>query len=119
MKLRPSLAAFLHHEAAGGIALILAAALALLLANSPLALQYTDVLNAPASVGLGAYTLEKTISHWVNDGLMVIFFFVVGLEIKRELALGELSTAKRAAMPFAAALGGFILYWLAAFLGVF
>lgn len=108
MKLRPSLAAFLHHEAAGGIALILAAALALLLANSPLALQYTDVLNAPASVGLGAYTLEKTISHWVNDGLMVIFFFVVGLEIKRELALGELSTAKRAAMPFAAALGGMI-----------
>lgn len=106
MTIRPALPSFLQHEAAGGIALCLAAAVALLLANSPLAAVYTGILEMPVRAGLGTLSLEKTVSHWISDGLMVIFFFIAGLEIKRELATGELSTAKRAALPFAAALGG-------------
>lgn len=102
------LPAILHHEAAGGIVLFVAAVTALMLANSPLAGAYENLLHSHVRVGLGVLSLDKTVGHWINDGLMVIFFFVVGLEIKRELAIGELSTAKRAALPFAAALGGMI-----------
>ena len=100
---------FLHHEAAGGVALFVAAVLALMLANSPLESYYTGLLEAHVTIGFGALSLEKTLSHWINDGLMVIFFFVVGLEIKRELVIGELSSPKRAALPFAAALGGMVV----------
>ena len=99
---------FLHHEAAGGIALCLAAVVALMLANSPVTDGYAALLDTRLTAGFGVLSLEKTLSHWINDGLMAIFFFVVGLEIKRELVIGELSTAKRAALPFAAALGGMI-----------
>ncbi len=103
------LPAFLHHEAAGGVTLFVAAVVAMALANSPLAIPYANLLDQNIRLGAGVTSLEKTVGHWINDGLMVLFFFVVGLEIKRELAAGELSTAKSAALPFIAALGGMIV----------
>lgn len=106
---RLALPAFLHHEAAGGIALFLAAVAALMLANSPLAQPYEHALHMPLKAGIAPLVLEKTLSHWINDGLMVIFFFVVGLEIKRELVVGALSSVKQAALPLAAAAGGIIV----------
>lgn len=109
MTKQPRLPEFLHHEAAGGVALCGAAVVALMLANSPLESYYAGLLEAHVTIGIGALSLEKTLSHWINDGLMVIFFFVVGLEIKRELVIGELSSPKRAALPFAAALGGMLV----------
>jgi Na+:H+ antiporter, NhaA family len=106
---RLALPAFLHHEAAGGIALFLAAVAALMLANSPLVQLYEHALHMPLKAGIAPLVLEKTLSHWINDGLMVIFFFVVGLEIKRELVVGALSSVKQAALPLAAAAGGMIV----------
>jgi NhaA family Na+:H+ antiporter len=81
----------------------------LIVANSALAPSYFDLLHAPVRVGVGGSTLDKGLQHWINDGLMVLFFFVVGLEIKRELLVGELATPRRAALPLAAALGGMLL----------
>ena len=100
---------FIHHEAAGGVVLIAAAALALLLANSPLSTAYDALLETPVSVRAGALALDKPLLHWINDGLMAVFFFLVGLEIKRELILGELSTLKQAALPLVAAIGGMVV----------
>ena len=109
MSKRSALPAFFHHEAAGGIALVLAAVAALLLANSPWAEPYGHALHVPIQLGIAPLALEKALSHWINDGLMVIFFFVVGLEIKSELVTGALSSVKRAALPLAAAAGGMII----------
>ena len=109
MSQRSFLPAFMHHEAAGGVALGTAALVALLLANSPVAASYTHLLESHVALGIGAFSLDKTVSHWINDGLMVLFFFVVGLEIKRELVSGELSSMKQAALPFVAAAGGMIV----------
>ena len=101
--------AFVHHEAAGGIFLMIAAFAALLIANSPAAPLYNTFLDTHLSIRLGDLGLDKNLLHWINDGLMAIFFFLVGLEIKRELMVGELSTPKQAALPFAAAVGGMIV----------
>jgi Na+:H+ antiporter, NhaA family len=106
---RLALPPFLHHEAAGGITLFLAAVAALALANSPLAAKFASFLEFPLKAGIAPLVLEKTLGHWINDGLMVIFFFIVGLEIKRELVVGALSSAKQAALPLAAAAGGMIV----------
>lgn len=100
---------FIRHEAAGGTILITAALLALLLANSPLAWMYDGFLDTPVKVQIGALKLDKPLLLWINDGLMAIFFFLVGLEVKRELIVGELSTVKKAALPAFAALGGMIV----------
>ncbi len=100
---------FIHHEATGGIFLVFAAILALAIANSSAAPLYESALHAPLTLGLGTLSLEKSILHWINDGLMAIFFLLVGLEIKRELVSGELSTAKQAALPLAAAAGGMVV----------
>ena len=97
---------FFKLEAAGGILLLAAAAAALVLANSPLAGSYFELWNTSVSVGVGEWALTKPALLWVNDGLMALFFFVVGLEIKRELIIGELSSFRKAAVPIAAALGG-------------
>ena len=86
---------FIHHEASGGIVLLIAAVVALLLANSPLASTYDALLHTHVSVRVGELGLDKNLLHWINDGLMAIFFFLVGLEIKRELVEGELSTSSR------------------------
>jgi Na+:H+ antiporter, NhaA family len=99
---------FLHIEAASGILLLAAAAIALLWANSPWADGYTQLWQTPLGIRIGGFAFERTLEWFVNDVLMVIFFFVVGLEIRRELHHGELSTWQSAALPAAAALGGML-----------
>jgi NhaA family Na+:H+ antiporter len=97
---------FLHVEAASGIVLLLGALAALIWANSPWAASYEHLWHTPITFGIGTFTFTESLHFWINDGLMVIFFFVVGLEIRREIHSGELSDLKRAALPIAAALGG-------------
>lgn len=100
---------FLAVEAASGVVLLVAAALALVLANSAWAAAYEALWTTPLGFGLGEWTFTRDLRWWVNDGLMVIFFFVVGLEIRREIHHGELSELRRAALPLAAALGGMLV----------
>lgn len=100
---------FLSIEASSGIVLLMAALIALVWANSPWHSSYEALLHAPIGLRLGGWTFERDIQFWINDGLMVVFFFVVGLEIKRELHGGELSEIRRAALPAIAALGGMIV----------
>jgi NhaA family Na+:H+ antiporter len=97
---------FLRHEAAGGIVLLCAAVLAFALTNSPLAALYQQFFELHLTLTLGDIGLDKSLGHWINDGLMAIFFFLVGLEIKRELIEGELSSPRQAALPAIAAIGG-------------
>lgn len=97
---------FLQIEAASGILLLVAAAAALIWANSPWAASYTALWHTPLGIRAGGLSFERTLEWLVNDGLMVIFFFVVGMEIRREIHHGELSDWHRAALPAAAALGG-------------
>ena len=97
---------FAEMEAAGGIVLFAAAAIALVLANSLLGPVYEALLDMPVSVQVGALKIAKPFLLWVNDGLMAIFFMVVGLEVKREILEGSLSTLRGAATPAAAAVGG-------------
>jgi NhaA family Na+:H+ antiporter len=103
--IRP-LSDFLHTESAGGAALVLAAIVALVWANSPARDTYEDLWNTHLGISLGSHTLDMTLREWVNEGLMTLFFFVVGLEIKRELVEGELRDPRRAALPVIAAVGG-------------
>jgi Na+:H+ antiporter, NhaA family len=98
--------AFLRHETAGGIALLAAAIAALLLSNSPLAWVYDALLRTPVSVRIGAFSIDKPLLLWINDGLMAIFFFLIGLEVKREVLVGDLSSVRRAILPLIAAVGG-------------
>ncbi len=100
---------FAHTESAGGIVLIACTAIALFLANSPWADAYHHFWETPLSVGLGPHGISYSLHHWINDGLMAVFFFLVGLEIKREMLIGQLSSMKRAALPIAAAFGGMIV----------
>jgi len=101
--------AFMQHDAASGIILLGAAFLALILQNSPLSWLYDGLLETPVTIGVGALMIDKPLLLWINDGLMAIFFFLVGLEIKRELMVGELSTRKQASLPVIAAIGGMIV----------
>ncbi len=98
--------AFLQHEAAAGIVLLAAAAAALLLSNSPLAWAYDGLLHTPVSVRIGDFAIDKPLLLWINDGLMAIFFFLVGLAVKREVLFGNLSSIGRAFLPLIAAVGG-------------
>ena len=97
---------FINHEASGGIILMLAAAFALVLDNSPLAWLYDSLLTTPMVVEIGALELRKPLLLWINDGLMAIFFLLVGLEIKREMMRGELSSRQQLMLPGMAAIGG-------------
>ncbi len=97
---------FLQLESSGGILLLVAAALALIGDNSPLSPYYQGLLELPFGVTLGPLSLVKPLLLWINDGLMAVFFFLVGLEIKREVLEGELSTRAQAILPGIAALGG-------------
>ena len=99
---------FFKHEAAGGIVLVFFAAFALFWVNSSLSSSYAQVFNYHITIGYGDFSLSKSLLHWINDGLMAVFFFVVGMEIKRELAVGELKSVKNALLPISAALGGMI-----------
>ena len=100
---------FFQLEAASGILLLLCATLALVWANSPLADAYFRLWNSTITVDAGALAISKPLLLWINDGLMAVFFFVVGLEIKREVLVGELSAPKKAALSVAAALGGMLV----------
>ncbi|MHC4219622.1 MAG: Na+/H+ antiporter NhaA, partial [Planctomycetota bacterium] len=97
---------FQRVEAAGGIVLLAATVAALAWANSPWRQGYHDFWHMPVTIEIGTYVLSNTLAHWLSDGLMAIFFFVVGLEIKRELLVGELASPRKAAIPIAAAVGG-------------
>ena len=99
---------FIHLEASGGLVLMFTALLALIANNSVLASGYTGILNTPVAVQFGAFEIAKPFLLWINDGLMAIFFFLVGLEIKREVLDGELSSIDKAALPIFAAVGGII-----------
>jgi Na+:H+ antiporter, NhaA family len=93
----------------GGIALGIATLAALVVANSPLASQYRALFDATAEIRIGAIGLSKSLEHWINDGLMAIFFMLVGLEIKRETIEGSLAGVRNAALPVIAAIGGFLV----------
>ena len=100
---------FFTKEAAGGILLIICTIIALIWANSPWAESYVNLWKTYVIVGFGEASINKPLLLWINDGLMAIFFFVVGLEIKRELLDGELSSRQKATLPLAAAVGGAII----------
>ncbi|CAI0877373.1 Sodium/proton antiporter nhaA [Serratia rubidaea] len=99
---------FLRQEAAGGIILIVAAVIALMMANSPLQGVYQGFLNLPVMVKISSLEIAKPLLLWINDGLMAIFFLVVGLEVKRELMQGSLAGRDKAVFPAIAALGGML-----------
>ncbi|HVF63531.1 MAG TPA: Na+/H+ antiporter NhaA [Casimicrobiaceae bacterium] len=100
---------FVRLQAAGGIVLVAAAIVAMIWANSPFAAAYFTLFETRMSIAFGAYSLSKPLLLWINDGLMAVFFLLVGLEIKREILEGELSTVKAAALPFIAAFGGMLV----------
>lgn len=100
---------FIDHEATGGLLLAAAAAVAILLVNFGLNDFYHSVLDQRVRVGVGNLTLDKSLHHFINDGLMAVFFFLVGLEIKREVLDGNLSTASQLVLPAAAAIGGILV----------
>jgi len=100
---------FMHLEASSGILLLVVTAIALFLANSTFHEAYEHFIHTPIGFNFGSFELKMGLQHWVNDALMAIFFFVVGMEIKRELVKGELSTPKQAALPMFAALGGMLV----------
>ena len=99
---------FLRLEAAGGLLLMGAAAAALLIANSPLSGYYVKLLDLPVEIRVGSFAIAKPLILWVNDGLMAVFFFLVGLELKREVVEGHLSSLGRASLPAFAAAGGML-----------
>jgi Na+:H+ antiporter, NhaA family len=100
---------FFERETSGSILLLASTATALLWANSPLRDSYFGLWEIELGIRAGGFELFKSLHHWINDGLMAIFFFVIGLEIKREVLVGELATLRKAALPLAAALGGMIV----------
>lgn len=108
-RLLEPLRAFLRQEAAGGLLLMLAAVVALVIANSPLGDDWDALWHTSLGVTVDGRTWGMSLGHWVNDGLMTVFFLVVGLEIKRELVLGELREPRIAMLPIAAAVGGAVV----------
>ncbi len=100
---------FIHRETALGIVLIVCTLAALVIANSPLSAAYDRLLHTHIVLSIGSYTVDHTLHHWINDGLMAFFFFVVGLEIKREILDGDLSNIRAASLPLIAALGGMVI----------
>ncbi|RME16692.1 MAG: Na+/H+ antiporter NhaA [Bdellovibrio sp.] len=100
---------FMELETSGGVLLLIVTFVAMSWANSPWKESYKHLIHLPITIGIGSLRLSHSLHFWVNDALMVIFFFVVGLEIKRELLIGELSSPKKAALPIFAAIGGMIV----------
>jgi NhaA family Na+:H+ antiporter len=100
---------FIHRQTTSGYLLIATALLALVMANSALAETYLHLSHTPIGFHFGDWVLEKSLQHWVNDGLMALFFFVVGLELKREFLVGELSDPRHALLPIVAAIGGMVV----------
>ena len=108
-KTHDALSHFLHKQSAGGVLLLLATAMAIYCANSNLVEKYDHFIHMPLGLKLGEYELVESFAHWVNDGLMAIFFFLIGLEVKREFVRGELSSPRRAVLPIFAAIGGMVV----------
>ena len=108
-RIRQPLMRIIHLETISGVALIAGALIALVLANSPLGESVDHFWHEHLHIQLGPIHLDESLGHWVNDGLMTIFFFVAGLEIKRELVVGELRDPRKAALPAVAALGGMVV----------
>jgi len=100
---------FLHSQTTSGLILMGMTVIALILANSPFAEVYSHIFHTKIDFNVGSWGLSHTLHHWINDGLMAIFFFMVGLEIKREILVGELSNIKVAILPILAAIGGMIM----------
>ncbi len=100
---------FIHRQTTSGLLLMGTAVLALVLANGPLAETYLHILHTPLLIGAGSWSIEMSLHHWINDALMALFFFVVGLELKREILVGELATLRNAMLPIAAAVGGMVV----------
>lgn len=105
----PAIRSFLKLESAAGIVLIAAALFAFILANSPLSHYYNLLLDTPVEIRIGPLQIAKPLLLWINDGLMAVFFLIVGLELKREMIQGELSSGPAIALPACAALGGMIV----------
>lgn len=99
---------FIHRQTTSGMLLMGMAIVAIILANSPFAPSYFHILHTPVSFSVGEWGIEMSLHHWINDGLMALFFFVVGLELKREILVGELAKLRNAILPISAAIGGMI-----------
>jgi Na+:H+ antiporter, NhaA family len=100
---------FIHRQTTSAILLMLCAIAALFFANSPWSEAYHHLLQVPFTIGVEGFQLSKSIHHWINDGLMALFFFVIGLELKREILVGELADPKQAMLPVIAAIGGMVV----------
>ncbi|WP_213879977.1 Na+/H+ antiporter NhaA [Pseudomonas sp. dw_358] len=115
MALRSTFTRFFQMEAASGLLLIAAAALALIINNSPLSSIYSAFLDTPVVAGIGGVVIAKPALLWINDGLMALFFLLIGLEVKREVLEGQLANPAQIVLPGAAAIGGMVvpalLYW--------
>lgn len=105
----PGIKAFFKLEAASGILLIMAAVLALIAANSPFKIYYDQLLSTDVIVAVGSFSINKPLLLWINDGLMALFFLLVGLELKREVLIGELDQLSKIALPGIAAIGGMLV----------
>jgi NhaA family Na+:H+ antiporter len=108
-RLTRPVAQFMHIEASSGFVLLACTLIALGLANSPYSEAFLSFWELPVGIEVGGFAMRHPLHHWVNDALMAVFFFVVGMEVKRELVLGELRDPRRAALPIAAALGGMLV----------
>lgn len=108
-KITEPVSRFIHQEHTSGIVLFISVLAAITWVNSPLGHSYHQLWGIKVSIGFGNHTLNHPLHLWINDGLMAIFFFVIGLELKREFMAGELSTVKKASLPMVAALGGMIV----------
>ena len=100
---------FAHAQASSGIVLMLCVTVAIVWANSPFGSSYYDLWHLHFAVRIGDFVFDQPLEYWINDGLMAIFFFVVGLEIKREVIAGELASPRRAMLPIMAAVGGMVV----------
>ena len=100
---------FIHRQTTSGLLLMASAIIALFLANGVFAEAYQHFIHTPVSLSIGSWGINMSMHHWVNDGLMALFFFVVGLELKREIMVGELSDMRQAALPIIAAVGGMVV----------
>ncbi len=110
------LEAFIHRQTTSGALLMICAVVALVLANSPVQESYDKLMHKPISIGFSTATFSLSIHHWINELLMALFFMIIGLELKRELLVGELSSPKQALLPIMAAIGGMVVpalaYWV-------
>lgn len=100
---------FIHKQTTGGLLLFSCAVIAMFVANSHWLEAYQHLLHSTFTIGTGDFALQKSVHHWINDGLMALFFFLVGLEIKREVLVGELADIRQASLPIVAAIGGMVV----------